>query len=266
MRPTMFFQAAGIAIIAFALSYGCYKMAGDFFHTTISHQWFSKHQKLNYATFNQAFSLKNVNTVEVMVDNTNIYIRHTNQPEGKIEFTTGVDQQRAIAIDKQNQSLSIKINNLSDYSDASLIISVPENVKVIKIDSKTGDINIEHLDVNNLSINGISGDIILDDVNIADASITTVDGDLHWIGSGKAAVIKSVSGDIFVSSSFSSLNDDIKTVSGDVNIVLAKPVNAQLDMQSVSGEVSTSNSISLSGKGGLIKIRSVSGDIQVDGK
>jgi DUF4097 and DUF4098 domain-containing protein YvlB len=266
MKLSLFTKVAGIALIAFVLSFVFYKMSGNSLHSTISQQWFSKQDKLNYVTFNEPYSLKDVNAIVIVAENVNIHISHTDQPAGMVEFTTDANQQGAIKIVKQQQKLTINVNNLSDFPDSALTILVPDNIKIITINNQVGDISIDHVDAAQLIINGVSGDIKLDQVNVSNTNITTVDGDLHWEGSGATAVLKSVAGDVFISSSFNTPKYDIKTVSGDVNLVLAKPVNAQLDIQSVSGEVSTSHSITVSGKSGLIKIRSVSGDIQVDGK
>lgn len=87
----------------------------------------------------------------------------------------------------------------------------------LKIKTVSGDIKINKLDSNIVSINTVSGDVEINDTKINDANITTVSGD---ITSKTIKCInfngKAVSGDVDFKGVVDKLN--LNTKSGDINV------------------------------------------------
>ncbi len=265
MKSRLFFYAVVVSITAFLISYLCYQFSGDFLNSkNTTRSWAVFKDKSNYQTINENFSFKEINSVEIQSINANVYVKHAENSQGKIEFTRGSAEQNAIQFSKQNHQVIIKVP--SD-SDSSVTISLPNDVEIIKIENRSGDIKMDQMKLKKLSVRAISGDVKLNEVDANEADIMAVSGDVKWNGSVKQLELESVSGDVSVESVFHSPNFNMKTISGDINVKISKPLNATLDISSTSGKVSTSQTVVLPNKNsvGSIKIRSLSGNIQVNG-
>jgi DUF4097 and DUF4098 domain-containing protein YvlB len=161
-------------------------------------------------------------------------------------------------------------------------ILVPANKKVgyFKLKEVSGDVNIEQIDMEDLSLKTTSGDGELKQINTNDLKIETVSGDFSLnhlnaddcfisLVSGdfnakdfyvkENIIVNSVSGDVKIENS-DCKDLDFRTVSGDMNGIEFYPQSVGL--KSVSGDVSIKNSDS----GKNIQVRSkktVSGDITI---
>ena len=104
----------------------------------------------------------------------------------------------------------------------------------LQIDSVSGSTEIHQLN-GSMSYESISGDLIADTHSDA-VLLKTVSGDVSLdLQEGKKADISSVSGDIRVSGGFVDYPDvTIKTVSGDIQVRLADPVDARLSVAAIT--------------------------------
>lgn len=203
--------------------------------------------------------------------------------------------------------------NWGDGSD--LHIRVPRGSKV-RFEGVSTDVRVENIEggaqlrtvsgdieahgVNNqLIVNSVSGDVVVTDAD-GRTQVSTISGDLELTLSGKEIKVDSVSGDIeaelggferltaeTVSGEIEIAGElmhagtaDLSSVSGDVGLKLAQPVNAELNVRSgIGADIYNSwNNVeprtlfpsqqelrTTSGDGsGRINIRTVSSDIRLD--
>ncbi len=159
--------------------------------------------KINVECNNSKFEVRN--------DNGSIYIK-----EIKKVF--------AISINKSSNNIYIHIPK--NYKlNKMLLIGVSSDIDIkgdffideLKVKTVSGDIEINKLDCNIVSINTVSGDVEINDTKINDANVSTVSGDatsetIKCISfNGKA-----VSGDVDFKGSVDRLN--LNTKSGDINV------------------------------------------------
>jgi DUF4097 and DUF4098 domain-containing protein YvlB len=136
-------------------------------------------------------------------------------------------------------------------------VSVPENVKKIKIKTVSGESRIVDMSLDNVEIESVSGHI-----------------DIQGKVSGINA--KTISGDFLVNSDLDNPKVKISTVSGDTRAVFKSEPNINFKFETVSGEVSFSESLARKeisgavkdlhfGKGeGSFEVQSTSGDVKIE--
>lgn len=266
MRLNLFFKAAILSIAAFALSYGFFKMAGNNFHYKTCHKWTCIQEKIYFQTFDKDIPLTNIHSIIIFTEKADIRFHPTNNPAGKVSVTTNVDNKDALKVATKGQSLIITTNELKNHYFSSLNLDLPPQVKTVTINTKEGDITMDHSELNKLIINSINGNVDLDQVNTDESNIMTVDGNIDWKGMIKKTDLKTVSGDINIVSSFNSPNYDLKSVTGTINLSIVKNIKAKFDIQSVTGEVNINPTTLLSAQNNnnLIRIRNVNGDINIE--
>lgn len=140
------------------------------------------------------------------------------------------------------------------------------NYESIKGSTTSGDMDVSHLEVDQLKLDSVSGSMSIMDVStsILDAHTTSgdcdFDGKIHekvnWDSvSGElfinandfSGVLKSTSGDIRINADY--LRDlEMDSVSGDVILKLTEMPNAKIDFKTVSGDFTTSYDLSVNGK------------------
>lgn len=263
MNCNSFFKSAVIAIVAFALAYGCYKLSGDFLsHQNFSWKIFSKNEK-----FEQSIDFSGINEIQTNSENNNLYFNTSssaNEKNGKVKFNGIKDQ---VQVSKQNQVLTVTLRNFKNYSDSSISIALPKQVKIVKVENRAGNTIFDKVFLTALSIHSVSGDIQLQQSEIDSATLVTVNGNITGDGKFQKMTANTVSGNININSSFDTPEYDFKSVSGNIDLNFSQPVNAQLQMQSQKGNVSTTNSINIAAdkKHGFVRAVSVTGDITVNG-
>lgn len=136
--------------------------------------------------------------------------------------------------------------------------------KQITIKTTSGDIEIDALNSTSIQINSVSGDIDSRTIEGKETKIKTTSGDIElgWIN-GEIEVV-SVSGDVELDY-FSPLgNSNIKTTSGEIEVMLDKNASVKMHADSVSGDIRFPNSESILGSGEhSISFKTVSGNIKV---
>lgn len=185
-----------------------------------------------------------------------IYIPNSYQKQITIKTTSG----------------DIEVNAEEEkYQDMDLI-SVSGDIKLkgkiltnnMNLKTTSGDIEIDALNSTSIQINSVSGDIDSRTIEGKETKIKTTSGDIElgWIN-GEIEVV-SVSGDVGLDY-FSPLgNSNIKTTSGEIEVMLDKNASVKMHADSVSGDIRFPNSESILGSGEhSISFKTVSGDIKV---
>ena len=156
----------------------------------------------------------------------------------------------------KHRSLFSKIN-----TNLNLEIKVPENhLNQMVLDSISGDINGENLDLDFCEINTVSGDINLENILCTNSFIETTSGDINQ-KQGSLEKIKTTSGDINLENININKNSNIETISGDVNILSDFKSSFKIIFNTVSGDFN-----GFRGNGdekNTLFVKSTSGDLEV---
>ena len=129
----------------------------------------------------------------------------------------------------------------------------------------SGDIRFETV-VSSAEVKSISGDIEMVH-SPTDISVSSTSGDIRLDHFSGQCIVKSVSGDCLLHATGAG-EINVKTVSGDVSVLLEPDINIDVALQSVSGRLSSE--IDLEGQGPLvsgpaltIRSKTVSGDVRI---
>lgn len=189
-----------------------------------------------------------------------------------------------------------QITSLSSAPRIDYELWVPLNATV-QIKSVSGNIQIKEKN-NDIKVETVSGDIELSDI-WGNIEVSTISGDINIQNSEGTIMAKSVSGDIKIIetkgavSSINTTSGDIwveleeidntssgmnfSSISGDIDLFLPESIEADIDIQTVSGKISTDFKIAVQetlgkrgkvqgtiGAGGVrIKFKTTSGDISL---
>lgn len=260
----IFLKAVFIAIAGFILAHICYQYSGEFLNEySLRQSWISSIKFTNTDT-SQKTVYPGIISIIINNENGNIKIHQNDKSNRDVEFWSKLDKD-SLLVTEQNHILTIKSKDPA--SGMSMILSVPSSVKNIEITSKSGLIKLNNLTLDRLTINTQSGDLSLNSVSIDQALIQSLNSDINWSGVSKNLKLKTISGNFTLDSSYHNPQYDIDTDSGDVTLNISSPIDATLDMKSVSGHVVANHTGTVSQNSqGVIKVRSVSGNIQITGK
>ena len=109
----------------------------------------------------------------------------------------------------------------------------------LQVDTVSGDVHLAAHNGHNAQIKTVSGDVALSGTS-GDLTLNTVSGDsIVTIGDVTRATLESVSGDINLTTGALGAQGqlDASTVSGDVKLQLASAPDADIDVQSFSGDI-----------------------------
>lgn len=185
-----------------------------------------------------------------------IYIPDSYQDEIIIKTTSGDIEIQAI---EENYD---KINLVSVSGDIKLKGKISTNS--VNLKTTSGDIEIDALNSTSTEINSVSGDIDGRTIEGKETKIKTTSGDIEigWIN-GEIEII-SVSGDVELDYFSPDGNSNLKTTSGEIEVMLDKNASVKMHADSVSGDIRFPHSESILGNGDhSISFKTVSGDIKV---
>jgi DUF4097 and DUF4098 domain-containing protein YvlB len=175
--------------------------------------------------------------------------------EGIIEGSGDPDDYEIIA-EIEGSTLVVEVetsySNWNRISRAEIIVTV-DDVKEIKVDNSSGDIDIERISSGFIVLEASSGDISLEDVIGDRISIETSSGDIRGIDLEGDMRVSSTSGD----QQLREIKGDFDAESTSGNITLVY-FDGLVRLESTSGDIRVSN-----GKG-LASARTTSGDIEGD--
>lgn len=231
--------------------------------------------------------------LEVLIEGSPCDIRVTNTlGMCSYEYSTSVytDDHNYLytKIDHGKATIQIKQPKTGLEYSGDLVLFIPSSIEELTIHTKSGDINIEKLNVQKLSAETISGDILVDDLSAQQTHLNTSSGDIRIEMVEGNVSVQTVSGDIDVGKCFNgktilrSTSGDIdvnnldevplmivETISGDIDCEVHTK-NFAVEIETTAGDFNNKTSLTgfkdsehwILGKGeGAMKIRSVSGDI-----
>ncbi len=145
--------------------------------------------------------------------------------------------------------------NLNHPVNKRLVVSVPETLKSVYVNSTSAEVYLRNIDVTGkLEINTVSGDISVENCESAHVLMDTTSGEQSYYGECKSIEMDAVSGNCsFVGScadlDFSSTSGDfmgeftklpgeieIETTSGDSKLVMPSEPDFEIEFDTVSGE------------------------------
>ena len=240
----------------------------------------SKQEKITIDHHNQAKEFTNkITCVDVQARHANTTLKHSSDngfhvdlhKDGKLPEKLN---HTLIAYQEEEKFIInvLPIFPYKTYGDYELVIQVPSelnkinlnsssgdiytnsiNIKHIKINSASGDINLQNLvcdilsltvassDIDikhltgNLDIKSASGDVQIDHANGDNFSFKNVSGDLNIQADYKRILLNNVSGD--VNAEFKTVEQmNVSTTSGDINVRIDNDDNLSIETHSLSGD------------------------------
>lgn len=172
-----------------------------------------------------------------------------------------------IAFDGEELTVSQKNKKLSQFinkEEFPVLISVPSQLMITgTLDTLKGDISFCGAGSFAGKLASKKGDVSVAGIKEADADINVISGDISVSGSDGKFRVSSISGDVSISEG-KMKELKVKSVSGDVCVNCEFELEDDLNINSVTGDVSL-NLQTFSGEAG-ITVNSVSGDISITGE
>lgn len=169
-------------------------------------------------------------------------------------------------------------------SGVSTDINIEKNICSDNLELKTtsGDVLIKNdIKVSNVTVQSVSGNIETKNID-GDIVFKTTSGDIITNKVTGDADIKSISGKVYISSLTGKFNikttsggikidyfsieetSDIKTISGDVKIILDKEKSIRVSHDTISGNIKITDEIETDRDSYKLNIKTTSGDIKID--
>ena len=202
-------------------------------------------------------------------------IHVTEQSHAGAEYETVIKQSgRTLKIQFCEDSMKFPSFGLDVNFSKDLTITVPAdwNCNTIEIDAAATEVDIHNIQMNELDFDGASGNLILDNCSIVEMEIDTASGDVEFSGTLKDLNFDAASAR-FRGEFFQMPNQlNMKTMSGDLDIVLPDYCPFTCELDTISGSFDTDfattreNDIYIHGNKDNachIKISAMSGDVSI---
>lgn len=143
-------------------------------------------------------------------------------------------------IEKDSLYLSLKSSGINKkgslFLAGELTVCIPDNIELVKISGRQGDILVEELNVKQLEAKTISGDISVEGVRSEVITLQTTNGDIAIIASTASVTVKTVNGDVSVNDvlgKFMIVNNTNGDIDVDVQVleVALKSINGDIELQ-----------------------------------
>lgn len=217
------------------------------------------------------------NKIDIITESLDIEFVKSNDNIANVKIYD--DDKNDVMVNVENETLNIKSDKKVDFCffcfrNRKAIITLPEKMYNLVVDTKSGDITSE-IDFNNVNIVSTSGDLKFNNITEAfikvtsgdikinevdDLEIKSTSGDLDIDKVNKQLNIKTTSGDIIINNLMLTENSNIDVTSGDVLILNASD-NIYYDTNVISGDVKINNNNRHADV--EVKISAKSGDITV---
>ncbi len=255
----------------------------------------------------EEMDVRDVKKIETSVVFADVKVVRENRETVKIHYFGILNDSRDADYNiRKNNTFKFEVNwhndllNLNPFknSKAMMIIYLPEEYKgelmsntvsgdietdalklsEVKLSTVSGDIDVEELEGNDLTIASVSGDIRLNKATLEQVDLDNVSGSLriNELESEKVDA-NTISGDIRIDLEEMKDNIKIESVSGSVILNIKEDLNAELNVESLTGDVNCSHKVDdvdekddnvLKGKIGSgkyeLRIETLSGDISID--
>ncbi len=265
MNFRLVIKAFGLSILAFFLAYVCYQFSYPVFHEKSEEFLETVSIKANYKTFEEEVSFKDVDTVVVQALTAAVQVNKSQRGEGKLSLTTGQDKRQAVKTQREGRRVLIKTASLGPYINSTLSLKIPSTVKTLNIKTTLGNVNLNQLDLSNLQVVTTLGNIRLNQVSIQAADLESVNGNVQGDGAIQKAQIKTVLGDIKLSTSFNAPHYRFETVNGNIHLTVPRALNAEIDVHSINGSIRREDHhAEYKDASGYIHVKTVTGNITID--
>ncbi|MDD2503242.1 MAG: DUF4097 family beta strand repeat-containing protein [Clostridia bacterium] len=234
-------------------------------------------------------SIKGIDAISIQTVSDNINLIPVDSDEVRAHYygsysATNSDYKPELVVEKSGSRLKIKINqksnvnNFSFRSDLKLDVYIPRQFdEDIEINSTSGEVTVEVLDVDEFKYSNISGDLNAERIEAEKASLNTTSGEINISGEFEKFKFNTVSGNL-VSDDLIAKESSYNTTSGEIKLsgkpgdVSAKSISGNLtyiysdfdndiEANTVSGEVE----ISLPADAGFkLDYKTASGDVRTD--
>lgn len=158
-----------------------------------------------------------------------------------------------------------------DLPSKNLVITVPQSLKTIWVETVSAEVEVSMLSVNELDLSTTSGEIKVEGVGAASAELSSVSGSILFEG-GRAGDLdmETTSGELEVSTNKIPEDMELNSVSGDVTLNLPADAGFVLDFETASGDLDCEFAVKMYdgeyivGNGGAeISVDTTSGDCTV---
>jgi DUF4097 and DUF4098 domain-containing protein YvlB len=211
-------------------------------------------------------SVEGIEDIEIDSVSTKIIIEPTDSENASFHLV-GTGQGHKLFIRESNDEINVEVKypkgfNLFLVSDLTLYVKIPEKYsRSLYVDSISGNIEIEDLNLNLCDIETTSGEVDIANTYCENADIDTISGDVLQLN-GYLPSVESVSGRLKFEEVSIIQNTRINTISGDVTIIPTEDSSFEVDFDSVSGNLE-GKSILESGRFNL-DVETVSGDLTIN--
>lgn len=163
------------------------------------------------------------------------------------------------------------VMNKIDVETASAKISLTEiTARELDLSTASGDVWLEKCSAVDMDIENVSGYINLTETNADNLDAEFVSSDIEIMGTVGRLNVESVSGDVYLASDTAPNSVDISTVSGDIKFEIPENDGFSIELDSVSGKVTSDFPLTLN-KGNKIygngsrdyEFETVSGDVSI---
>ena len=207
----------------------------------------------------------NIENISIEVVSSNVYILKDDSTSN-IKVTYEGNGELRVSEGSTTLTLEEKFKkwNLGNIRKGNLEIIVPANLEDLEISSASGDIEIKDISGNTLNLDNVSGKILLDNISYEKIDIESISGNITIDNMGfDEGNFNNVSGSI--NANIIKVWDEfsIETISGDIELSLAKEISPNITFESVSGKLNSSISSTESNNCDL-EINTVSGDVSVE--
>lgn len=253
-------------------------LLGFMFGVIFESSFFSFFNYESNVVVEEAFEIEDIETISVSMLSTDVKVNKSSSE--KIEVKIYGKEDEKYAIGKNGNTLAITKKNKPKicigfcFTKEVVEVYVPESyTNDLKIDTASGDIDIEDYFDMDVALNTKSGDVtikgirngeigvISGDITIASANdlkLSTKSGDIE-VGNVKNIEADVISGDIDIDSVELSKDGSLKTISGD--IVIKNANDAYFETDTVSGDVKIEHNNRYADY--KMTIKTTSGDIRV---
>lgn len=242
----------------------------------------------------EAEAIRNVEELEVIFPQANVEIVPSDDDGLHVEYT-GTDKPEPLRgriegkrikfdlgryYEGAENKIVVRIFNgngiihLGDSGNARLTFKIPKTIKKIRGRSESGDLKMDSINAASVRFESASGNMKIQKVNVSKLDAVTTSGDVRFQGYAQNADLKTASGDLRVQTENRSPKMILATTSGDVRVDFEDEPSVKFSYETTSGElileassdlkeVKRRDKIKLGTAEGDLKIKTVSGNIQV---
>ena len=271
-----------IMIASFAISGFFFNRYGLHFKGVNIDEVFTQIEHLEERTIHEEdIDMSSIKKITIETTSANIELDQKTQDASGMVILSGTAPEGAVRldIDASEDELTIKVvreDGLLSIKHLQLSVTLPDTINPdITIDTVSGDAQADIIQSQQFEYNSISGDLESESLKAKDIKLDTKSGDVHLSSVVGDFELNTTSGDLYVF--YENFANDVKveSVSGDIRLSFAEPIDFDLDFKTTSGDSDIGVPVKIkksedrefqatAGDGGnKIEISTVSGDLRI---